>query len=65
MNKSYLKIIDQMNQHDFDGHTDFDKLTPTQRIQWLADAAIFYSQTRTENQKVDNADQSLKSKIHQ
>jgi len=31
---------------DFDGHTEFSKLTPEQRLEWLYQAATFVSENR-------------------
>ena len=31
---------------DFDGHTEFSKLTPEQRLDWLCQAATFVSENR-------------------
>ena len=41
---------------DFDGHTDFDKLSPEQRLQWLADMLGFYHEVhRGRDQQKDKA----------
>lgn len=31
---------------DFDGHTEFERLTPLQKLQWLSDCARFIMQVR-------------------
>ncbi len=37
----YLKIISRCTLADFDGHTDFKKLTPSQKLDALASMARF------------------------
>ncbi len=34
-------VLKQSTPSDFDGHTDFYRLTPSQRLDWLAQAAAF------------------------
>jgi len=36
----------QCKQEDFDGHTEFDRLTPEQRLEWLSQAATFVYECR-------------------
>jgi hypothetical protein len=36
----------ELTPEDFDGHTDFDKLTPEQRLQWLSDMLDFMETAR-------------------
>ncbi len=35
------EVLKRCTPADFDGHTDFDRLTPSQRLDWLAQAAAF------------------------
>jgi hypothetical protein len=34
-------VLKRSRPSDFDGHTDFQRLTPAQRLDWLAQAATF------------------------
>jgi hypothetical protein len=34
--------FDNLKTEDFDGHTDFHKLTPEQKLMWLSQSAQFY-----------------------
>lgn len=34
------KILEQSTREDFDGHTNFRKLNPDQRIQWASMSAM-------------------------
>lgn len=34
-------IIKKLKPSDFDGHTEFRKLTPEQRLRWLSEAVDF------------------------
>lgn len=38
MNEEIRKIVEGTSASDFDGHTEFSKMTPDQRLSWL-DAA--------------------------
>ena len=40
--KSFRSILKNISKEHFDGHTDFIKLTPEQKLQWLSSAAQFY-----------------------
>jgi hypothetical protein len=35
------EVLKRCTPADFDGHTDFDRLTASQRLDWLAQAAAF------------------------
>jgi hypothetical protein len=35
-------IIKNLSQEDFDGHTEFNRLTPEQKLAWLSQAVQFY-----------------------
>ncbi|MEX0813781.1 MAG: hypothetical protein WD048_16305 [Chitinophagales bacterium] len=41
-NKKPQLDLSKLRKEDFDGHTDFLKLTPEQRLDWLAAAVQFY-----------------------
>ena len=36
------EIMIKLSPLDFDGHTEFDRLTTDQRLMWLSQAAQFY-----------------------
>ena len=40
--KSFRSTLKNISKEHFDGHTDFIKLTPEQKLQWLSSAAQFY-----------------------
>jgi len=42
-NKTEFELdLSKLKPEDFDGHTDFDKLTPDQKLEWLSSAVQFY-----------------------
>jgi hypothetical protein len=41
-NADFQTLLEKLTPEDFDGHTDFDKLTPEQRLAWLSDCAQFW-----------------------
>ncbi len=49
MNK--LDIIKSCSQEDFDGHTDFKKMTPKQKLLWLSNVAYFVYKTKAKKIK--------------
>ena len=42
--EDFRKILEKTSPTDFDGHTDFDKLTPEQRLLWLSECAQFLTE---------------------
>ena len=42
MNEEMLKILKQTSPEDFDGHTEFARMTPDQRLTWLEEANAVY-----------------------
>ena len=42
MDEQIRKIIEQTSQVDFDGHTEFSRMTPDQRLSWLDEANAAY-----------------------
>ena len=42
MNKNVLRIVKQATPEDFDGHTEFARMTPDQRLTWLEEANAVY-----------------------
>lgn len=42
--KEWLAAIDRCKPEDFDGHTEFYRLTPEQRLDWLAQAVQFVAE---------------------
>ena len=36
-----LELVAKSSAEDFDGHTDFQKLTPKQKLIWLSSTAYF------------------------
>lgn len=42
MNEYILKILEKATAADFDGHTEFSKMTPDQRLSWLDEANAAY-----------------------
>ncbi len=41
-NESFCAILEKTSPSDFDGHTDFEKLTPEQKLLWLSESAKFF-----------------------
>jgi hypothetical protein len=39
--KEFERALAQCTPEDFDGHTEFYRLTPEQRLEWLCQAATF------------------------
>ena len=39
--ENFERILAQCTTEDFDGHTEFHRLTPEQRLEWLAQVATF------------------------
>lgn len=39
--EEFRKSLENMTSHDFDGHTDFQKLTPKQKLEWLSELIVF------------------------
>jgi hypothetical protein len=37
----FARALAQCTSEDFDGHTEFHRLTPEQRLEWLCEAATF------------------------
>ena len=42
--KEWFAQIDRCKPEDFDGHTEFYRLTPEQRLDWLAQAIWFVAE---------------------
>lgn len=42
MDKRTRKIIEQTDASDFDGHTEFSRMTPNERLSWLDEANATY-----------------------
>ena len=42
MNEEIRKIIEKSTPADFDGHTEFSRMTPDQRLSWLDEANAAY-----------------------
>ncbi len=40
--EDFKKVLDRLKPEDFDGHTEFHRLTPEQRLMWLSQAAQFW-----------------------
>lgn len=38
----YQEILKNLKTEDFDGHSEFHKLTVQQKLEWLSQAVIFY-----------------------
>jgi hypothetical protein len=36
------KILNTVKPEDFDGHTEFRKMSPEQRLRWLSEGAKFF-----------------------
>jgi hypothetical protein len=43
------KIIARSRPEDYDGHTEFARLSPQQRLEWLDAAVVFIESTKTKN----------------
>ena len=39
--KTTREIIERTNPEDYDGHTEFSRMTPTERLTWLDQAVLF------------------------
>ena len=39
--ETFLRCIEQTSCEDFDGHTEFETLTPEQRLMWISQCAQF------------------------
>jgi hypothetical protein len=39
-------LVREPAPEDFDGHTEFDRLSPEQKLLWLSDAARFIHEAR-------------------
>ncbi len=39
--EEFERALAQCKPEDFDGHTEFHRLTPEQRLEWLCQAAAF------------------------
>jgi hypothetical protein len=39
--KSYSEILEKCKPEDFDGHTEFERLTPLERLRWLSNTVYF------------------------
>lgn len=35
------ELLDKCRQEDFDGHTDFQSLSPVEKLHWLSTTAVF------------------------
>jgi hypothetical protein len=44
--EEFMKMLDKTTPSDFDGHTDFDRLTPEQRLLWLSQCARFFAEVK-------------------
>jgi len=42
------RALAQCRPEDFDGHTEFYRLTPGQRLEWLCEAATFVYELKRE-----------------
>jgi hypothetical protein len=39
--EQFRLLLEKTESKDFDGHTEFSKLTPEEKLQWLSESAIF------------------------
>ena len=39
--KTAREIIEHTNPEDYDGHTEFSRMTPAERLTWLDQAVLF------------------------
>jgi hypothetical protein len=44
--EEFRRLLERTSMSDFDGHTDFDRLTPEQRLLWLSQCAQFFSEVK-------------------
>ncbi|MBN2702640.1 MAG: hypothetical protein JXR23_00375 [Pontiellaceae bacterium] len=42
MDEETRRVLNNTSQHDFDGHTEFARMTPDQRLSWLDEANAAY-----------------------
>lgn len=42
----FRRLLAQASPSDFDGHTDFEKLTPEQKLLWLSQCAKFFTEVK-------------------
>ena len=55
--------LDRCQPEDFDGHTEFHRLTPEQRLEWLAEAATFVYENRGRAQERKGKGKIPKEKV--
>jgi len=58
-----LERIALTSAEDFDGHTDFQQLTPRQKLQWISAAACFVHVAAKNNPQVGCARFSGKERL--
>ena len=47
-----LEAVRLSRPEDYDGHTEFDRMTPSQRLAWLDEATLFvFNQTAATKKK--------------
>lgn len=44
--ESFRECLRAADPSDFDGHTEFERLTPDERLAWLAQCGRFFSQVK-------------------
>ncbi|MBP7737444.1 MAG: hypothetical protein KA369_15795 [Spirochaetes bacterium] len=47
--EEFRRLLGKASPTDFDGHTDFDRLTPEQRLLWLSQCAEFFTEAKPPN----------------
>ncbi|MCS7211867.1 MAG: hypothetical protein RMI34_02980 [Chloroherpetonaceae bacterium] len=45
--EEFERILSTLKPEDFDGHTEFHRLTPEQKLMWLSQIAQFVVEART------------------
>jgi len=45
--ESFLRCIEHTTCEDFDGHTEFEALTPEQKLMWISQCAQFTADVNT------------------
>jgi hypothetical protein len=43
----FESLLEKMTPADFDGHSEFDKLSPEERLMWLTQCICFVQEVRT------------------
>ncbi len=51
--ENFRDLLNKIPDREFDGHTEFEPLTPEQKLNWLAGAVVFYFKYSKSTGRVD------------